>query len=564
MAGRRSRANVSGETPHTYRPLRVFAFDPMVDRFRDPCVLRVPYEPLEPGPAGRLVEVIDLDVVKGTVLAPVDLDASDVLLNQGLAPSERDPQFHQQMVYAVAMKVLETAERGLGRPIVWSAGRPLKVIPHALDIKDACFDPGSFALLFGQFSAESVTGTNAPGQTIYTCLSYDVVAHQAAHPVLSGLRDDWNEGDDGQAFHESLADLMAMLVRCAEKPVVRRAIREAGVDLRPKGDRPLALFALGRQFSEAAALGAEVRGFPDAPDLERYATEEGHHQRSIRLTSAYIEGVLDTYRDQTADIVGLAGASAYSARLHPDLVRRLAAELSTLATDTLHAVIAGFDFLPASNLDFGDFLRAFLTADQLLFGRKHARLRPHMIEAFQRRGLAPNTGSLAEEALVWPYAELPAAVRMPRASEVVGATQRAFEWRRKVLSEHPHADQAAKGVRDDARARVKTWVPEIEAFAVENARHFGLDPARPARVMNVAGAFRVEADRGLRARAVVHLVQEGERRRGVTIHSDVDGLIDLVIKSSAVERRPPARWRGSPAPQHTSLARSLRRFARES
>jgi hypothetical protein len=239
------------------------------------------------------------------------------------------------------------------------------------------------------------------------------------------------------------------------------------------------------------------------------------------------------------------------------LVRRLASELSSLATDTLHAVIAALDFLPPSNLRFGDFLRAFLTADQLLFGRKHSRLRPRMIEAFHRRGLAPNAGSLAEEALVWPEAELPKAVHVPRAAEVVGATQRAFEWRRKFTSAHPHLDRAEKGLRADARNRTGKWIPEIEAFALENARRLGLNPALPARVMNVAGAFHVEADGALRARAVVQLMQEDERRRGVTIHSDANGEIDLVVKSSATDRSPPGRWRGSPAPQYKSLTRSL-------
>ena len=532
----------------------------MVDRFREPIVLRLLYEPLEPGPAGRLVEVIDLDVNKGTVLAPVDLDASDVLLNQGLTPSERDPQFHQQMLYAVTMKVLETAERGLGRPLVWRSGQRLKLIPHAMDLENAWFEPKPFALVFGQFPAHQTTpGNNLPGQTIYTCLSYDVVAHQATHPVLAELRVDDNQFGDGGAVVESVADLMGILVRCGERMVVERAIRESGIDLRPTDTSRVVLFSLGQQFGAAMDTARPIRDFPDTPDFPRYAAENEAHDRSTRLTSAVIEGLLETYREQTADLVGLAGPGARDSRLHPDLVRRLASELSTLATDTLHTVIAALDFLPPANVRFGDFLRAFLTANHLLFGPRHARLRPKIIEAFHRRGLAPNTGSLAEEALVWPEADLPKAVRMPRASEVVAATQRAFEWRRRYMSQHPHLARAEKDLRTDEAARVSTWMSEVTAFAAANAKRLGFDDSMPIAVTTLTGAFHVEADGALRARAVAQLVQDGaQHRKGVTIHSDANGDIDLVVRSSAVDRAPPGRWRGSPAPQFDALARTLK------
>ncbi len=557
--------NPSGSAPRadrhsSRRPLRVFAYDPMVDRFREPIVLRLLYEPLAPGPAGRLVEVIDLDVAKGTVVAPVDLDGSDVLLNQGLTPSERDPQFHQQMIYAVTMKVLETAEHGLGRPLVWRSGKRLKLIPHAMDNENAWFEPKAFALVFGQFAAHpTVAGNNLPGQTIYTCLSYDVVAHQATHPVLAELQMDAGPIGDGAAIIESVADLMGILVRCGERVVVERAIRESGVDLRATDTSRVVLFSLGQQFGAAMDTGRPIRDFPDTPDLERYARETEAHDRSTRLTSAIIEGLLETYREQTADLVGLAGVGARESRLHPDLVHRLASELSSLATDTLHTVIAALDFLPPCAPRFGDFLRAFLTADQLLFGPKHARLRPRMIEAFHRRGLAPNAGSLAEEALVWPDADLPKAVKMPRASEVVAATQRAFEWRRRYMSEHPHLARAEKDLRTDEAARVSTWIPEIADFAAANAKRLGFEESLPPQVTNLAGAFHVEADGALRARAVAQLVQYGgSHPRGVTIHSDANGDIDLVVRTSTVDRAPPGRWRGSPAPQYQALAKSLK------
>ena len=76
---------------------------------------------------------------------------------------------------------------------------------------------------------------------------------------------------------------------------------------------------------------------------------------------------------------------------------------------------------------------------------------------------------------------------------------------------------------------------------------------------NLWGAFHLEADGALRARAIAQLIQEGgSRRKGATIHSDANGEIDLVVRSATVDRAPPGRWRGTPAPQYQALAKALR------
>ena len=54
---------------------------------------------------------------------PVDLNSPHILAQDGLAPSETNPQFHQQMVYAVAMATIRNFERALGRVAFWSNRR---------------------------------------------------------------------------------------------------------------------------------------------------------------------------------------------------------------------------------------------------------------------------------------------------------------------------------------------------------------------------------------------------------------------------------------------------------
>src|SRR5262245_17759153 len=53
------------------------------------------------GPVGEYLEVIDFDPASGCFYEPVDLNASLLLAQDGLEPSEGNPKFHQQMVYAV-------------------------------------------------------------------------------------------------------------------------------------------------------------------------------------------------------------------------------------------------------------------------------------------------------------------------------------------------------------------------------------------------------------------------------------------------------------------------------
>src|SRR5437667_11452456 len=101
----------SSVPPPERRPLRIFAFDPMIARSPGGRVtIDVPNERLAPGPVGTRIAVVDYDGSTGRYYQPVDLDDPGVLMRGGLDPDESDPRFHQQMVYAVTTRVLENFE----------------------------------------------------------------------------------------------------------------------------------------------------------------------------------------------------------------------------------------------------------------------------------------------------------------------------------------------------------------------------------------------------------------------------------------------------------------------
>ena len=181
------------------RLLRVYAFDPSRGaRFENKLTVKIPYESLKRGPHGRKVAVIDYDASNDRYYEGINLDAAAVLGQNGLEPSETNPQFHQQMVYAVAMDTIRRFETALGREIHWrpdhQPGRPpfhgvLKIYPHAFQEANAFYDPTMRALVFGYFLANAAdAGTNLPGQIVFTCLSHDIVVHETTHAILDGIR----------------------------------------------------------------------------------------------------------------------------------------------------------------------------------------------------------------------------------------------------------------------------------------------------------------------------------------------------------------------------------------
>jgi hypothetical protein len=149
--------------PPLYRSLRVYTFDPGIATKVDTApinqtVLRVPWEEgLQPGPVGDYLEVIDYDPASDCFYDPVDLNDTYLLAQDGLAPSEGNPQFHQQMVYAVAMTTIANFERALGRRVLWAPhierdketrefirAEPvfrLRIYPHALREQNAYYSP---------------------------------------------------------------------------------------------------------------------------------------------------------------------------------------------------------------------------------------------------------------------------------------------------------------------------------------------------------------------------------------------------------------------------------------
>src|SRR5437899_6023449 len=204
----------------TERPLKAYAFDPSQGHnLGNYMTINVRDEKLLPGPIGRYLAVIDYDASNDCYYEPVNLNDPLVMMRGGLDPSESDPRFHQQMVYAVASETIRRFEFALGRKARWGlrGGKKddahrgkLRMFPHAMQEANAYYDRDLRAIVFGYFSASTDDpGTNLPGQTVFTCLSHDIIAHETTHALIDGQREFFYEAtsSDTAAFHEGFADI---------------------------------------------------------------------------------------------------------------------------------------------------------------------------------------------------------------------------------------------------------------------------------------------------------------------------------------------------------------------
>jgi hypothetical protein len=541
-----------------YRPLKVYAFDPTRGRsLGNYMCMQTKYEALRPGPVGDRLAVIDYDASNHCYYQAVDLDDPFILLQGGLPPSESDPRFHQQMVYAVASETIQRFEFALGRQIHWRTDhRPkesayhglLRIFPHAVQEANAYYDPTLRALLFGYFSAsETDSGENLPGQTVFTCLSHDIVAHETTHAVVDGLRDAFMDpaGPDTPAFHEAFADIVALFQHFRQTEALVETIRRTGgliyapelkSEAKPGKGGPLTqveltesnpLVDLAKQFGEGMGTRKTLRSAlgtrPNSHDLERLFEP---HARGAILVAAVFDAFFSIYIRRTRDLMRIARSGGYrdGMDLDADLVTRLAKEAAKTADQFLNICIRAIDYCVPVAITFGEFLRAMITADYDLVPNDPLGFRKALIDAFRSRGIRPEgVTSYSEESLRWDRPEAKFPIRCDGLDTRVRHQLDAESFRR-VQTEN---------------------AKKLNAFGKTYADVLGLAPDLGIQAHSFHPIHRVGPDGQLEIEMVAELLQEkAERlgpddpksvmqvRGGVTLLFDEDGVVRYAVRKS--------------------------------
>jgi hypothetical protein len=493
----------------TERPLKVFGFDPSSGRLLgNHMTVSVPYERLAPGPIGAKFAVIDYDGAADSYYTPVDLDDPKILIQDGLQPTESDPRFHQQMVYAVASETLQHFETALGRNIRWRHGiGRLTLFPHAMLQPNAFYSPEAKGILFGYFRASSShPGRNLPGQTVFTCLSRDIIAHETTHAIVDSIRSFFMEPSniDVPAFHEAFADLAALFRHFSHTEALLDTLQKTGgqlfeFQLKPEASsadqpsiqaqmsKPNPLVELAQQFGEASGMRAGLRSTLDSrPNSKDIEVKSEPHDRGAILVSAVFDAYFTIYTRRTADLFRIyraGGGSDKPTDLPGPLAKLLAAEASRTAEEFFTLSARALDYCPPVDVTFGDFLRALITAHFDIDPLDTYSVRDALMEAFRLRGIVPEGAtSLSEDALCWPKVDRDS---LARVSGLVFGDPNGL-----TKSEQ------------DINGRV------LRDYARDNARDLGFDPAHgPISAPSFHPIFFHRSDGRIDVDMIVELVQ---------------------------------------------------------
>ncbi len=512
----------------TQRTLRVYAFDPSRGaRLDNHLSIRIPYEPLTKGPVGRKIAVIDYDASNKCYYEGVNLESTAILGQNGLAPSEANPQFHQQMVYAVVMDTIRRFEMALGREVRWRSDHTakttahhglLKVYPHAMQEANAFYDPDLRSLLFGYFEASiDDAGANLPGQVVFTCLSHDIVVHETTHAILDGIREFFGDPTsvDAAAFHEGFADIVALLQHFSFKDALWDTIQRTGglihrrqlapdvasdrngpmIQAEAGEDNPIV--DLARQFGEAMgnrrALRSALGTPPDPRVLEK--TSESHERGAI-LVAAVFDAFFTVYIKRTRDLIRMAypdGREIVPNFLPSDLANRLADEAARTANRIQNICLRALDYCPPVDITFGDYLRALVTSDRDAMVEDAMGYRAALINAFRSRGIRPaGVISYSDEALSW------------ETYKGAALTDANPDFRRLWKDLNQYEDEPD---RENEEALYQRLWGKADTFSAE----LGLSATHKVQPKSINALHRVRPDGSLQRQIVAELVQKEDK-----------------------------------------------------
>ena len=488
----------------TYRRLRIYTSDPVASRLESRiAIAEIPYEPLtlqEADGNGRppclcssLFEVCMTDA-DGRMLQLPRLDEAHQLMQDGYAPSEANPRFYAQMVYAVASKVHGAFRRALGREPGWSFSAPhasgrLRIFPLGTSEENAWYDATAGELRFGYYDRKD-------SGWVLTALSHDFIAHELTHALLDSQRPHFMEptSNDVPGFHEGFADLVALFQHFDYPQALRNALQSSHCVLFKRKPDEIAsnwLCSIARQFGQSDGLDA-MRRADRSHHEHAYRLSLEEHDMGEVLLSAVFDAFDTVFQRRTARLRRLAtGGSGLLAagELNSDLLDALAEEATALARQFTTIIVRAIDYCPPADIKLGEFLRAMVTADHELRPDDPWAVREALIDAFRRRKILPShVFSLSEDSLLWgpPRTELPLLRQLSFAETRFGSapgrpTPPRERWRQAMalgewLMQPKALDECGLVLPGDARLkalRVSVSAPCIDAL--DTTRRIGAD-----------------------------------------------------------------------------------------
>jgi hypothetical protein len=198
---------------------------------------------------------------------------------------------HTFTVAHQALRMWEQSRGGARIPWAWNTGGNadrLTCRPRGFSGANAFYSRLGKTLSFGFFLPQ-----NSPNE-VFTCRSLDIVAHEAGHAILDGLKPGWlGTGNVPQtgALHESFGDLTAIFVALSQFDQVDAFIAMSKANLHDKNF----LSAVAEEFG-AALVPPRPSGLRDADnDLKLSQVGNQVHSLSQVFTGAIYDILSDIF-----------------------------------------------------------------------------------------------------------------------------------------------------------------------------------------------------------------------------------------------------------------------------
>jgi hypothetical protein len=328
------------------------------------------------GPTSARIAVVDYDADTNRLEDPVEWDDNRRRFyikhkreKVWLSAEHCDlPQFHQVNVWAIVQSILNMYERTwiLGRSAPWAfEGNRILLVPHAGEMRNAFYDRSSKAIQFYYFYSN--------GKRVNTCLSHDIIAHETGHAILDGLRPLYLEDSSLQtaAFHEFIADTTAILAALLNNELRWQTASESEGDL----GRDKIISALAEEFGYYSYGRPYLRTAQDPRSMDDTRTSRSPYDWSQVLTGAMFDILKEMLAIRKTKL--MANGKFPSIR----------SAFSFACNRFRRVAFQPLDYLPPVDVQFSDYARAVLRADEIVEPRDEDGYRQAMKRVFEKRGI---------------------------------------------------------------------------------------------------------------------------------------------------------------------------------
>jgi len=410
------------------------------------------------GPASRRLAVVDFDPNTGAPLPPpapfrpperVDAERGSYATPEDLT----SPAALAINAFGTALLTINMFEGGdaLGRPVTWAFdGEQLLIVPRAGRMANAFYDRSTRSLQFFWFTGNS-------GNTVYTALSRDIVAHECGHALLDAVVPSLYDSTTPQsiAIHEAVADLIAVLMALDSRPL-RQAVLEQNQNTLG-GANAFSRIAEKFGMSRVASGTVQPQQLRGLFNTETAKSLEGAspHVLSTLLSAIFYDTLNQIYDARYTRLMktpldnGKLPTSDHAANM----------ALGSAHMFFRSLLLRGIDYLPPGELSFADVGRAALAADRAIVSDEEAsderrERRTALAERFVSRKLVDDVSAMKSDA--------------PEDLDVEPATLPALRDSDYLAYEYVRMHRDAIGVPDDMPFTV---LPRVDASKKVGAKN---------------------------------------------------------------------------------------------